>query len=372
MEHKYIASVDAGNGGIKAVLVTKGNTGSAKSGGYKSHYEPSVRAMATGDSLGLGKQWELGYDYADWYGHRYVTGDDVLKISRRGLERHMGSNRYGNEFHQFLVALALAKLGVKEGDIDLTLFAPPGLYNELRGQIQKRFLEDKGKVSIALKGDKKPREWSYRSVEVWPEGLGAAICFALDDSGEFARSDALAGECVILDIGAHTLDAIQLSNGNFNPETLQHATWEEGGVHIHIREPILRAVKKLSEEFANLSVEDIDRVIRLGTVSGDYNLRAGGYEVDIQPLIDKYRERYAEWIGNNIGDGIFNQFRGIKSIILVGGAALVEDHLHKWYGDKLLDRKKFKHTAKLHPIDMNAVGGLRLALMSQKERKSRG
>lgn len=359
---KYIASVDAGNGGIKAVL--------AKSEGkYGSHYEPSVRAMATGDSLKLGKQWELDYDYCDWNGHRYVTGDDVLRISRRGLERHMGSNRYGNEFHQMLVALALAKLGIKAGNIDLTLFAPPGLYNDLRPQIEKRFLEDKGKLTIQLKGDKQPREWRYTSVQVWPEGIGAAVCFTLDDNGEFATGDALAGECVVLDIGAHTLDAILLSNGNFNAESLQHATWEEGGVHVHIREPILRAVKKASDEFVGMTVEDIDRVIRLGSVSGDYTLSAGGYEVDIKPLIDKYRERYAEWIANNIGDGVFNQFRGIKSVILVGGAALVEDHLRKWYGDKLLDRKKFKHTAKLHPIDMNAVGGLRLALMKAKQGK---
>ena len=36
-----IASVDAGNGGIKAVLAKS-------SGGHKSHYEPSVRASVQG------------------------------------------------------------------------------------------------------------------------------------------------------------------------------------------------------------------------------------------------------------------------------------------------------------------------------------
>src|ERR1051325_2077956 len=107
----YIASVDAGNGGTNAVL--------AQSKGYKSFYGPSVRAAASGDSLGLGKGWELEYDYVDWDGHRYVTGDDVIRVTRRALERHMGINRYGNEFHQFLVALALAKLGIKDGEVDL-------------------------------------------------------------------------------------------------------------------------------------------------------------------------------------------------------------------------------------------------------------
>jgi hypothetical protein len=361
----FIASIDTGNGG------TKGELAKGSGGGRKSHYEPSVRASATGDTLGInGAIGELSYDYADWNGHRYVTGDDVIRITRRGLERHMGSNRYGNEMHQFLTALALAKMGVKEGSVDLTTFAPPGLFAELKPQIEQRFLADKGQVEIKLKGDKKPRIWRYSTVTVWPEGIGAAACFVLDDSGELVPSDVLSGEVVVLDIGAHTLDALLLSNGNFNPESLQHATWEEGGVHVHIREPILRAVKKHSDEFANVTVDDIDRVIRLGSVSGDYTLQAAGYEVDLKPLLDKHRSRYAEWIANNIGDGVFNQFRGIKSIILVGGAGLVEDELKKWYGDKMLDRKKHKTTAKLHPIDMNAIGGLRFALARQKQGKS--
>ena len=282
----------------------------------------------------------------------------------------MGSNRYGNEMHQFLTALALAKMGVKEGKIDLTTFVPPGLFNDLKPSVEKRFLEDGGKVEIKLKGDKKPRNWRYSHVTVLPEGIGAAACFVLDDNGEVVPSDVLSGEVVILDIGAHTLDVLQLSNGNFNPESLQHATWEEGGVHVHIREPVLRAIRKLSDEFVNVTVDDIDRVIRLGAASGDYTLSAGGYEADLKPLLDKYRARYAEWIANTIGDGVFNQFRGIKSVILVGGAGLVEDHLKQWYGDKILDRRKHKTTAKLHPIDMNAVGGLRFALARLKQGKA--
>ena len=120
----YIASVDAGNGGVNAVLAKK-------NGGYKSFYEPSVRAAATGGGLDLANARNLEYTYIDWNGHRYVTGDDVLRVTRRALERHMGANRYGNEFHQFLVALALSKLGVKEGTVDLTVFAPPGLFSQL-------------------------------------------------------------------------------------------------------------------------------------------------------------------------------------------------------------------------------------------------
>jgi hypothetical protein len=360
----YVVAVDAGNGGTNAVLA-KSN------GGYKSEYFPSVRAAATGASLGLGADLELQYGYVDWNGHRYVVGDDVIRVTRRNLERHMGSNRYGNEFHQFLVAVALARLGINKGSIDLTLFAPPGMYVEAKHTMQQRFMDDAGATEILLKGDKKPRCWSYSNVTVWPEGIGAAACFVVDDHGEFTHSDVLAGEVIILDLGAHTLDALKLVDGNFNPEALEHATWDTGGVHVHVREPILRAIKKQGDDFANLTVDDIDRVIRLGLVSGDYALRVAGYEIDLKPLVDKYRERYAEWMANNIADGVFGGFRGIKSVILVGGGStLVEDYLRKWYGDKLLDPKKYPSTKKVHPVDMNAVGGLRFALMRLKNVKS--
>src|SRR5690606_37624936 len=115
----YLVSCDPGNGGTNAVLARD-------NGRHKSIYFPSVRAAATGDSLGLGKDLELDYRYVDWYGHRYVIGDDVLRVTRRHLERHTGTNRYGNELYQFLVAVALGEMGIREGTVDLTLFAPPG------------------------------------------------------------------------------------------------------------------------------------------------------------------------------------------------------------------------------------------------------
>lgn len=354
----HIASVDAGNGGTNAAL--------AQAKGFKSFYEPSVRAAASGDTLGLGKGWEIQYDYVDWDGHRYVTGDDVVRITRRQLEHHIGANRYGNEMHRFLVANAIARLGIKSGTVDLTLFAPPGMFNQLKDFIKERFSQRGGKVEISLKGDKKPRKFQYDHITIWPEGIGAALCFALDEKGEFVTSDALNGEVVVLDLGAHTLDAVQFTNGNFNAESLQHATWEAGGVHVHIREPILRAVKKqLGDDAANLTVDDIDRVIRLGSVSGDYVLTVAGLDADLKPLLDRFCERYAEWVSNNIADGVFDGFRGIKSVVLVGGGAgLIEPYLSKqtWYGNKILDRKAHKTTQDVHPVDMNAVGGLRLAL----------
>ena len=65
---------------------------------------------------------------------------------------------------------------------------------------------------------------------VWPEGIGAAACYILDEKGEFVENDVLAGEAVLLDLGVYTLDALKLVDGSFNPEALEHATWEDAGL----------------------------------------------------------------------------------------------------------------------------------------------
>ena len=171
-----VASVDAGNGFCNGILAQKR--------GYKSISFPSVRAAAIGASLGLGEKLELQYEFIDWNGHRYVTGDDVICITRKHLERHMGSNRYGNEFHQFLVAVTLARLGVKQGAVDLTLFAPPGMYLDAKDTMLERFQKDGGKVTIQLSGDKQPRSWKYETITIWPEGIRAAACFVLNDNSD--------------------------------------------------------------------------------------------------------------------------------------------------------------------------------------------
>jgi len=351
-------SVDAGNGMTNAVMAQKR--------GYKSIAFPSVRASTSGDSLGLGEQFEMNYEYVEWGGHKYLVGDDVF-ISRKAVERHQGAFRYGDEFWLFLIAYSLGKLVPKGGEIDLTVFAPPGMYYDAKNAIENRMKEIKHRVAIKFKGDKKPRIFTIESLTIHPEGLGALLVFALDKNGEQIESDLLDGDNVVLDSGMYTLDALQISNGQFNPESLSSATWESGGIRANILEPVLRTVKKAGDDFELMTVDDIDRVLRQGLETGDYMLRSGASQVDIKPAIDKYSERFAQWIANNIIDGVFNSLRGIKYLILVGGGAvLIAKYLKQWYGEKLLDASKHKQVKGINEVDMNAVGGIRLAMMKMR------
>lgn len=356
---EYIISIDAGNGGVNAVLAQK-------KGKYQSIYFPSVRAAVSGDSLGLGSQFETEVEYVDWASHRYAVGDDV-RLSRTGIERHQGAFRYGDEFHTFLIAVAIAKLGIKKGSIDLTTFAPPGMYLEAKQAIEKRLKDSGNRLAITMKDDKEPRVFTIDKVTVHPEGLGALLCFVMDTNGKAVDSDMLEGENVVLDMGMYTLDALQVSNGQFNPESLASATWENGGIKAHILDPMLRAVKKQGgEDFDLLTVDDIDRVIRAGLSTANYELKVAGVVADVKPLLDKFSERYAQWIANNIIDGVFSGLRGIKALILVGGGAVfTKSKLEGWYPDKILDTTKHKVAKGLEAVEMNAVGGLRLALSKE-------
>ena len=215
-------------------------------------------------------------------------------------------------------------------------------------------------------------------MNVWPEGLGAAMCFVVDDSGEMVQDDLLAGDIVILDVGAFTLDALKLTDGDFNPENLEHATWQNAGVNTHVREPLLRMLHKRDSDFSVLTVDDMDAVIRRGYMEDDFTLRVAGKEINLASGVESHTERYADWIANNIIDGVFDGFRGIKVAILVGGgASMVADKIQYLYGTydprnpnkggKILNPKKHVLTKKVHPVDMNAVGGLRFALMRDKQ-----
>lgn len=54
------------------------------------------------------------------------------------------------------------------------------------------------------------------------------------------------------------------------------------------------------------------------------------YSLDLQHLINKYAERYAGWIANNIIDSVFSGLRGFKPAVIVGGGTvLTEAYLRK-------------------------------------------
>lgn len=344
-------SVDAGNGGVNAVT------------GKADCYFPSVRSVATGDRLDISLM-QMDTVWHRWGGAGWYIGDDVARMGVSSPERHQGANRYGNEFHQHLVAHACAKLGAGlkgKTEIGLTLFAPPGLYNEVSAVIQRNFMENDGAVEIHYSNEDKPRKWNYTSVTVWPEGIGAAAALMFDHNGQPKWSELFRGQFALLDGGIHTLDSIVLSDGDFNPETLQHATWANDGLRKHILDPILRDIRKRGGDFSGVTLDHIDAALR----DPEHKVRiTSTVVIPIGPALKSYGERYAGWVANTIIDPVLNGLNGYSGLALVGGwTDIVEPHLRKWYGDKIFDRTQHTFASKIHPAYWNSYGGAVLALL---------
>lgn len=345
-----IAAVDCGNGNTAAMLA----------GAKKSISFPSIRTRITSKSLGLGKGSELDITTADWHGDTYAVGDDALLVNRAGIDRHMGINRYGGEHHQFMTAYALARLGVKSGHVDLTLLCPPALYNDLKKPMQEAYTAKP--VQIALKGDKNPREWVYESVSVLPEGYAAALCFSLDANGQTSPlASHLEGDVLLLDTGSFTTNVFRLHNGQMNTADLTQSSIQNAGGHEHIRKPLLEWVQEAGGDLKAVTYDDIDRVLRLASVTGDYELQFGAAKINLQEIVDYLSEQYAYFIGNQL-DTRFNSLQEIKSLLIVGGNAdYITPHLQARYG-KVIEYRRWPEFRGLHPSDLNAVGALRRAL----------
>lgn len=360
----HIVSIDCGNGFTTgfATRFTKG-----KSSRLNHVAFPSVRAVSSGASVNLGDELSerliMQYDWVEWGKHKYLVGDDVF-ISRRSIERHRSDVRYGDEHWYFLVAVALGRLVPKGGKINLTVFVPPALYTEASKRIRERFATHDYGIAIRFK-DTTLLTYHIEQLHILPEGLGGMCACVFDKTGAMVGQDFLVGRTVILDLGMFTTDAIEVTNGQLNPENLETSSWKDEGIYSHILKPIRAIVASKSKDFSILSEDNIDLVIRKGLETGDYTLISGTSQLDIKPLVDTYAEKFATWIANTVIDGEHSALRGSRAILLGGGSVLVKPYLMKWYSDQFVDLQQHKHLKGLAELDFNAIGGLRMALATQ-------
>lgn len=359
----YIAVVDCGHGNITAMLYT------LKTGKSKSASRPYMRAGVTGDLMGIGDQ-EIQTTWSEWSGRRYVTGRDALIVARSKVERHSGENRYGNELQRHLIADILARMGVKSGVIDLTVFVPPKFYAKLKQTITDRFMvEAKGQAQICLATDKKPRTFTYSAVNVLPEGLSGGLVLALNPDGT-VNKNALLSSAVLIDQGMKTCDAVQVIGGQFNPEMLQFSTFEDAGIRKQMLEPMLTDIKQRWPSYAGLLTDDLDMVVRDGIATGSFVVDFAGATNDVTELYHYWREQYAGYIANVVIDEQYAGFRDVQyGIFHGGGAALTNDLMRLWYGEKVLDASKIAHAAKVPLVDWNAEGAMRKALANARKQR---
>lgn len=352
----HVVACDSGNGFCNAVKALSKST--------KSVAFPSVRSQATGNTLGL-DGLELRIDWVRWNEQLWIVGDDV-HLSSRSSERHQGRDRYGDEFHQFIVATALARLGCR-GNVDLSILLPPGMYAE-RKEIVREVFTAHNEVEIQLRDDKQVRKMTYERVRVWPESVAGMANFVFDSSGNISTDNTLAGRVLCIDIGSYTLDTIVLENASLNVEMMQFASEMAGGLRANILEPVLRAVSSSGRDFSVATVDHVDSALRKGLATGDFRLKLGRSIVDLQGAFEQSAQVYANWILTEILDTRFGGLRAFDGLIVIGGGTnLVMPYLRKWHGDILIDFQSSPETKTIQPHDANAHGALRLALWQRNQ-----
>jgi hypothetical protein len=351
----HIVSADVGNGGSNFVISKNG-----KSPSYPYLYYPSVRARSTARA-----EWGIDIPYKQyaWGEDVYMAGDDVINFAKTLPQSQRGAKRYGNDFHQFMIAVAMANAELPDGGVDLVIYCPPSVYVADKDAIRSTFLGEE--VSIHVIGEKQPRHWLYENVSVLPECYAASMCFLFDSKGRVYESDFLMGNTLFVDIGVHTTDFVLLYNGQPNIEDFPKATYPNISVNRLVRNEVLKAIKGASSDFSMLTVEHIDQVIR-NAYNGDadgaqFVLEYGGQH-DITGLIQQQGDQLAEAV-YQVVESDFAGLEGINKLVLIGGGALmVMGYLYGKYGEKVVDTRTYETTAVLHPIHFNAVGGLRAML----------
>lgn len=339
--NNYTVSVDAGNGHVSAILDSGKRPKFARF--------PSAR-FEIKNRKSFGQGGELQIERVGWNDIFYAVGDDALSVTREEPERHIGGpNRYGRDLHQHLVATAIARLGIKEGQVDLILYLPPKYY-DVKDRVQLAFMAQPV-VTITLDGTE--HTFEYTSVTILPEGLSAVGCFAADATGKpINADDVLGGRVWMIDLGCFTTDVWEFINGQHNIETV--TTMENLGTHRLLREPLA--------ERLDARPEDIDAML-MNSSNGTYVLDTGSGARDVTPEVRQRLELYVDTIRRDVFDNMLREFKDTHHAILTGGGAhLMPAYLRDVYGP-LLDISKHVKPKSIQPADMNSIGGLRLYKM---------
>ncbi len=348
-------SVDSGNG------YTNAASGKLR-GKVKKTAFPSVRADAPERTLGLGSDREVEYEVVKWFGHRYTYGGDTVRFSANAIERHHGVERYGDEFHAMMVALAMARMKIPNGDnIDLTLFMPPGLCT--KGH--KKHVVDSFSEGLSISFGGKEHDWNFSNITIHPEGLGAILSFMLAPSGKPLKHDLFDGEVLIVDSGTYTLDILRTTDGKFDPSSLETATHGNDGLYRHIISPLLAAIHRHDDDFKVVTADMLDRAIYDSHYdNGKCVVTSAGKDMVLTDTLVAAAKRYSAWIVKNIFDTEYLGLQGIKSVIVVGGGArLITPYLRAdaLIGHKVLDYSGLSQLQSIFPTELNAIGGQRWA-----------
>lgn len=354
----------------KLVAINAGHLGTNgaiyRDGSIAVDYFPSITAPATERSMNGMEALQVYRDWVIWRDERCYYGEGVLvgTESRWRIQSHAGEARYGAAHYQRLTDIMCAKLGVQNGDnLTLVCYCPPGLYNRVSAGIEAAFSGDNAKRAIHLHGEEQPRQWTVQNLIVFPEGYHIGSAMALDDHGRSAVADILDGKWAVLDGGGNTLDMYSFVDGQMDQELFANATRENAGLIKQVLAAALAKVNEQGGDYKTATLHDIDLVFRSGLRKGDWWLRVGNSEINLENLFAQLFKRCRTAIKEGVCDDLFVGFNGYRGFALLGGLYYVAgDFLDAAYPNKMLRYEAHSHLASIEPVNADVVGTIRYLL----------
>lgn len=374
-------SVDPGNGKMSIWRMTEGQL---------QHYTlPNARVRVTGTRMSreVTTMGEHEIIYADFLGERFGIGEAVWEQSDYPVETHANSEmRYGSEMHIFMMIAGLALMGVETSDpLTLIVPAPPGLVSRVAPKIKKTLLAgesglEDGVWTIKLSGERQDRAYQVQKVIVIPEGAGAFAAYAFDANGNSVQvrhiedgHDLLSGRVMIADGGMGTFDDYFIINGKLAPESIQHATDQNGGIQTHLIKPVMDFIAQKFEEMhespPRLNQAQIDSWMRDWAKSfteKDAQIVLNGKVLNLHGIFTRTANRYADWIIEEKLEPAWR--RGTDTVIQVGGSWIyTQERVRRAYPRKnILHPGMCPHLRGIPLYDLNAYGALPLAANNKR------
>lgn len=352
---------------------------------------PNVRVPVTGYSMNTDVT-TIGTNemvYADVAAGRFGIGDGIWEGSKYPPETFVNSEeRYGSEFHIFMLLCLLAALNAPE-DTPLTIVtsAPPGLVNRVAKIIKQNLRNGEvgdrsGTWTIRMSYDKKPRTFIIGKVIVVPEGVGAFSAYAYDANGNDVLipstinegDDSLTGQVHIHDAGHGTYDTYIVRNGKIDAESMSFATDADAGVLRQMIEPIMDYIRdqfaKAGEAAPKLRPIQVDAWLRewsLGKMKAQHaRVKLHGRILDLQAIFELVSTRYARFVIEEKLERSF--YAGADTILLAGGGwVYILDHVRKHYPNRnILWPERVAHLKGIPLWELNSYGALPMSAANKK------
>jgi len=316
-------------------------------------------------------------DYADYEGERWGIGEGVWEIANRyPPETYQNDKgRYGSAFHTFMALVTLAKLDAPQNEpLTVIVPAPPSYVSEVKPAIKLALV---GEHIIRMKGDKKDRLYHIHKVIVTTEGVPAFCAYRYDINGHVVDLpspkgyDYLSGMVEVIDIGFGTLDSFTITNGKMNADLIAHATDPDGGILMHIINPVLDEVRNLTGA-THITASHVDGWLRKW-IQAKYNpdaatVRVGNKTLKLHGKLDSLTSRYADWV---IQTKLKPLPREITTVMESGGGWVLLDERVKTVFKRLtfLSPQQFHHLQYVPVWELNAYGSLVMLAAKRRYRQ---